>query len=128
MNTTTTATETTLPTTVEGKPHNLNFLDFIKFDIRAGVITKAETVPKSKKLLKLEVNFGEAGTRTIVAGISSSYEPELVVGFKVVAVLNLAPRTMAGIVSNGMLLAGHDKNGDVVLVHSNGIAEGSEIG
>lgn len=110
------------------KPTNLSAEDFFKLDIRAGTITQAEAVKKSK-LLNLQVSFGpEIGTRTILAGISEAYSPDTIVGLQVVAVLNLAPREMKGIVSNGMLLAGRSATGQLILVSPNGIAEGGEIG
>lgn len=110
------------------KPQNLAYDDFGKLDIRVGTITQAEAVKKSK-LLHLQVSFGpEIGTRTILAGISEAYSPETVVGLQVVAVLNLAPREMKGIVSNGMLLAGRSTTGQLILVAPNGIAEGGEVG
>jgi methionyl-tRNA synthetase len=111
------------------KPANLAYEDFAKLDIRAGTIVEAEAVPKSKKLLKLTVSFGEGvGNRTVMAGIASSYTPDTVLGIRVLAVLNLAPRTMAGVESTAMLLAGRNEDGSVVLAGSPGIATGSEIG
>src|SRR5271155_5472874 len=98
--------------TVNTKPQNLPYDDFAKLDIRVGLVTKAEAIPKSKKLLKLEVDFAEdRGPRTILAGIAEAYNPEGVVGLKIVAILNLAPRAMMGIQSEGMLLAGRDVQG-----------------
>lgn len=112
----------------EPKPTNLPAEDFFKFDIRVGTITQAEAVKKSK-LLNLQVSFGsEIGTRTILAGIAEAFSPETIVGLQVVAVLNLAPREMKGIMSNGMLLAGRSATGQLVLVNPNGIAEGGEVG
>jgi methionyl-tRNA synthetase len=103
--------------------------DFFKADLRAGTITSAEAVPKSKKLLKMSVSFGpEIGTRTILAGIAEAYNPEGIVGLQVVAVVNLPPRAMMGIESHGMLLAGRSATGQLILVSPNGIAEGETIG
>ena len=110
------------------KPQNLSIDDFAKLDIRVGTITQAESVKKSK-LLNLQVSFGpEIGTRTILASISEAYSPETIIGLEVVAVLNLAPREMKGIMSNGMLLAGRSSTGQLILVNPNGIAEGGEVG
>lgn len=81
------------------------FDDFKKVDIRAGRITSAERVPKSEKLLKLIVNFGELGNRQILAGIGKSYEPEAVLDKTATFVVNLAPRKMMGLESHGMILA-----------------------
>lgn len=110
------------------KPTNLSADDFFKFDIRVGTITQAEPVKKSK-LLNLQVSFGsEIGSRTILAGIAEAYNPEGLIGLQIVAVLNLAPREMKGIMSHGMLLAGRSATGQLILVNPNGIAEGEEVG
>lgn len=83
----------------------ITFDDFLKVDIRAGRITSAERVPKSEKLLKFTVNFGELGTRQILAGVGKSYEPETLVDKTAMFVVNLAPRKMMGLESHGMILA-----------------------
>lgn len=81
-------------------------IDFVRqLDLRVAAILKAEPVPKSKKLLKLEVDLG-LEKRTIVAGISQFYDPKNLVGQKVVVVANLKPATLMGIESHGMVLAG----------------------
>lgn len=121
------------------KPENLSYEDFAKFDIRVGTIAKAETIPKSKKLLKLEVSFGpEIGSRTILARIASSAmiydvdvercDPTILVGQRVIAILNLAPRQMMGIQSYGMILACHDKNNAIWLVQPGSVEDGTEVG
>jgi len=85
----------------------IEYSDFAKVDIRVGRITAAESVPKSDKLLKLQVNLGpELGTRTIVAGIAKSYDPAIALGQQVLVIVNLVPRKLMGIESHGMLLAG----------------------
>jgi methionyl-tRNA synthetase len=84
--------------------------DFLKIDIRAARVVAAERVPKSRKLMKLEVDLG-VERRTLVAGIAEAYEPEALVG-KVVAILaNLKPATLMGIESNGMILAANVPGG-----------------
>lgn len=112
------------------KPDVITYDDFAKCDIRVGTITKAEAVPKSEKLLKLEVYFGsEVGHRTIMAGIAKSFaSAEAVVGLQVTAILNLAPRKLMGVESHGMILAGHWDDGRVQLVTCNGVKDGGEIG
>lgn len=109
----------------EVKPENLSFDEFVKWDLRAGSITKIEEVPKSKKLVKLEVSFGTF-SRTILAGIKGS--PSLVEGQKVVAVLNLAPRAMMGFESHGMLLASHDENHTIWLINPGPVPDGTNVG
>lgn len=109
----------------ETKPENLSFDEFVKWDLRKGTIIKVEEVPKSKKLVKLEVSFGSF-SRTIVAGIKGS--PSLMEGAMVLAVLNLAPRSLMGITSHGMLLASHMEDGTIYLVNPGPVPDGSEIG
>lgn len=111
------------------KPQNLQYEDFAKLDIRVGSVLSIEAVPKSKKLLKLEVSFGPVlGNRTILAGVASALPDRLVVGQKVVAVLNLAPREMMGVLSNGMLLASHDEEDKIWLVSCGSVPDGSDVG
>jgi methionyl-tRNA synthetase len=78
--------------------------DVRKLDLRVGLVLKAERVPKSKKLIHLQVDIG-LEKRTIVAGIGESYQPEELIGRKVAVVANLKPATLMGITSQGMLLA-----------------------
>lgn len=106
----------------------IQFTDFEKLDIRAGTIRSAELVPKSE-LLKLDVSFGPLGNRTILARIATSFTPEAVVGRQIVAVLNLAPRKMKGIESNGMLLASERSDGVLALVSLSAVVpDGAEVG
>lgn len=105
----------------------ITYDDFVKVDLRVGTITKAEAILKSKKLVKLEVSFGEE-TRTILAGIAQSFPPETLVGVQIVAVLNLAPREMMGIQSHGMLLAAHGKDGGLFLASCAGAPDGAALG
>lgn len=112
------------------KPQNLPYEDFAKLDIRVGMICKSDSIPKSKKLLRLEVFFGpEIGHRVILAGIAQSFfDAAALVGQQVVAVVNLAPRTMMGIESHGMLLAGRWADGRLSLVSCPGVEDGGVIG
>ena len=87
-----------------------------KLDLRIGIVKQAVPVPKSKKLLKLQVDLGFE-QRTVVAGIGESYRPDDLIGKKVVVVANLKPATLMGVESQGMLLAGHSNEGlEVVAV------------
>jgi methionyl-tRNA synthetase len=88
--------------------------DFAKVDLRVGVVQVAERVPKSDKLLRLEVNIGTE-VRQVLAGIAEAYAPETLVGRKVVIVANLAPRKMRGLESNGMIVAASLEDGKPVL-------------
>lgn len=89
---------------IESLKAQIDIDDFKKLDIRSGIVLKAEPVPKSKKLLQLEVDLGFE-KRTVVAGIGESYSPEQVVGASVVILANLKPTVLMGIKSEGMLLA-----------------------
>ena len=102
---------------------------FFKVKLRVGRIVMAEAVPKSKKLLRLEVESG-SGIRQIVSGIAKSYTPESLVGRHVVYVENLKPAKLMGIESNGMVLAATDANGEAVLIEPEDVIRapaGSEV-
>ena len=88
--------------------------DFVKVDLRVGLVKVAERVPKSDKLLRLEVDIGSE-VRQVLAGIAEAYAPETLVGRKVVIVANLAPRKMRGLESNGMIVAASLEGGKPVL-------------
>jgi methionyl-tRNA synthetase len=89
--------------------------DFSKMDMRTGTILTAEKVEKSDKLLKLSVDLGFE-TRTIMSGIAKHFDPEKIVGQKIVVLANLAPRKMMGIESNGMVLLAEDASGKLHFV------------
>jgi methionyl-tRNA synthetase len=84
--------------------------DFMKVELRVAKVVAAEKVEKSKKLLKLHVDVGTEH-RTLVAGIAEAYDPDALVGKSVVVVFNLAPATLMGIESNGMVLAASPDGG-----------------
>jgi methionyl-tRNA synthetase len=88
--------------------------DFVKVDLRVAQVLVAERIPKADKLLRLEVDLGYE-KRQILAGIAQYYEPEKLIGRKIVIVANLAPRKMRGLESNGMLLAASLPEGNPVL-------------
>ena len=90
---------------VEGVARHIDIEDFAKVELRVGQVLTAERLPKSDKLLRLTVDLGEAEPRQILAGIAEHYEPEPLVGRKIVVVANLQPRKMRGVESQGMLLA-----------------------
>jgi methionyl-tRNA synthetase len=84
----------------------ITYDDFAKLDLRVGLITAAEHVPKKDRLLKLTVDVGESSPRTIVAGIGQTYQPCELVGKSTLFLVNLAPRDFGkGLVSHGMILA-----------------------
>ncbi len=78
-----------------------------KIDLRVGTVVKAETIPKAKKLLKLEVDVGEI--RTVVSGIAAHYEPDQLVGKQIILAVNLKPAKLMGVVSQGMAMAATNK-------------------
>ncbi|MGE0872046.1 MAG: methionine--tRNA ligase [Kofleriaceae bacterium] len=101
----------TPPATSEPVARNgtLTYEDFMKAELRVGKIVTAIAVPKAKKLLHLSVDLGEPTPRSIVAGIAEAYKPEALIGKQVIVVANLAPATIRGIRSEGMLLAAGDE-------------------
>jgi methionyl-tRNA synthetase len=86
--------------------------DFVKVDLRVGIVKDAAVVNGSDKLLHLHVDIGETQPRSIVAGIALAYKPETLVGRQVVIVANLAPRKLRGVESQGMILAA-SREGDI---------------
>ena len=90
--------------------------DFAKLDLRIGTIASAEKVEKADKLLKLQVDLGFE-TRTIVSGIAQHFKPESLVNKQVIVVVNLAPRKMRGIESQGMILTAEQPDGKLILVN-----------
>lgn len=100
---------------VEPQKPVTSFEDFQKMDIRVGTITSAEKVKKTKKLLKLQVDTG-IDERTVVSGIAEHYKPENIVGKQVAMLVNLAPRKIMGIESQGMILMAEDANGSLQFV------------
>ncbi len=101
--------------------------DVAKVDLRLGLVKTAERVPKSDKLLRLEVDLGEPAPRQILAGIGKHYAPEDLLGRRLVVVANLAPRKMMGLESQGMVLAASDEEGLSVLGVDKDIAPGVRV-
>ena len=104
------------------------FDDFTKLDLRVGTIIEAEKVRKTKKLLKLIVDTG-LDKRTIVSGIAESFTPEEVIGKKVTVLINLAPRVIAKVESQGMILMTETPEGKLVFVNpdEDGVTNGETI-
>jgi len=103
-------------TPAEPIKEEVTFEDFTKLDIRTGVILEAEKVKKTKKLLHLKVDIG-GEIRTIVSGIAESYSPEEVIGKQVSVLVNLAPRTIKKIESQGMILMAENNEGKLSFVN-----------
>ncbi len=101
---------------VEPQKEEINFDDFTKLDLRVGTILEAEKMPKAKKLLVLKVDTG-IDVRTIVSGIAEHFKPEDVIGKKVTVLVNLAPRALRGVESQGMILMTENAEGKLVFVN-----------
>jgi methionyl-tRNA synthetase len=101
---------------IEPQKDLISFDDFTKLDLRVGTILEAEKMPKAKKLLVLKVDTG-IDVRTIVSGIAESFTPEEVVGKQVTVLVNLAPRALRGVESEGMILMTETAEGKLVFVN-----------
>jgi methionyl-tRNA synthetase len=104
------------------------FEDFSKMDLRVGTIVEATKMPKADKLLVLKVNTG-LDTRTIVSGIAQSFKPEEIIGKKVTVLVNLAPRKLRGVESEGMILMTENAEGKLVFLNpdTTGVEDGTLI-
>ncbi len=118
--------------TIKGEEKNeeekemIEYEDFAKLDLRVAKIIAAERVPKSRKLIKLTISLGDE-ERTIVGGIALHYNPEELVGKKIIVIKNLKPRKLMGITSQGMLLAATNENEFSLLTLDRDVKEGSKI-
>ncbi len=95
-------------------------------DLRIAEVLSAEPVPKANKLLKIQISIGQE-KRQIVAGIAQQYKPEDLVGKKIVVIANLAPATIRGVDSKGMLLAATDGDKIILLIPEKDAASGAKI-
>ena len=104
------------------------FEDFTKLDMRVGTIIAAEKMPKAKKLLVLKVDTG-LDVRTIVSGIAESFTPQEIIGKRVTVLVNLAPRALRGVESQGMILMTQMPDGTLVFVNPDtaGVSNGDSI-
>jgi len=109
----------------EVKP-DVSYEEFTAMDLRVGTILAAQKVPKADKLLQFQVDLGFE-IRTIVSGIAEFFEPEALLGKKVTVMANLAPRTIRGVTSQGMLLLAEDSQGDLVFVSPDPGAENGSV-
>ena len=105
----------------------ISYEDFAKLDIRIGTVVAAELVPETDKLIKCTVDFGEMGTRTIVSGIAQWKKPEELVGRQLPYIVNLAPRVLRGVESQGMLLAASDEEGVALLSAERILPKGTKL-
>ncbi len=113
---------------VEPQKPTATFEDFSKLDLRVGTIIEAEKMPKANKLLVLKVDTG-IDVRTIVSGIAEYFSPEEVIGKRVTVLVNLAPRSLRGVESQGMILMTNNAEGKLVFVNpdADGVSNGTLI-
>jgi methionine--tRNA ligase beta chain len=104
----------------------ITFDEFMKLDIKVGTIIEAEKVPNSIKLIRLVIDFGDF-KRQVLAGIATKYSPEDLLGKQIPVVVNLAPRKMAGLVSQGMILAIGDGEVEALLQPTEKVKEGNSV-
>jgi len=115
-------------TVIEPQKETATFEDFSKLDLRVGTILEAEKMPKANKLLVLKVDTG-IDMRTIVSGIAEHFSPEEVIGKRVTVLVNLAPRALRGVESQGMILMTNNAEGKLVFVNpdADGVQNGALI-
>ena len=114
-----TTIETEVAPVTQPEPTYATVDDFDKIDIQIGTIKTAEYIEGADKLLRLTVDFGEAEPRQILSGIRKYYTPEELIGKQCPFVTNLAPRTMKGLTSYGMILAARTGDDKLALLHPN---------
>ena len=109
----------------------VSYDDFAKLDIRIGTIVAAEMIPNTDKLIKCTIDFGDppagGGTRTIVSGIAEWKKPEDLIGKQCPYIVNLAPRMLRGVESQGMLLALSDDDGLALIHPERNVQNGGKI-
>ena len=112
----------------EPQKETIQYDDFAKMDLRVGTILEAEKMPKANKLLILKIDTG-IDVRTIVSGIAESFKPEEIIGKRVTVLVNLAPRNLRGVESQGMILMTNNAKGKLVFVNpdADGVANGETI-
>ena len=106
----------------------IQYDDFAKLDIRVGTVIAAEHIPDTDKLLKCTIDFGEAaGTRTIVSGIAEWKKPDELIGKQLPYIVNLTPRVLRGVESQGMLLAVSDEAGVALFTPERNVPNGTKV-
>lgn len=105
----------------------IDFEDFSKVELKVGTVLEAEEVEGSEKLIKMMVDLGEEESRQILAGVKQWYKSEDFIGKQVVVVVNLEPRTIMGLESQGMMLAADSEDGPVFLTVPKKVPAGTKI-
>lgn len=117
-----------VPEPIVATPDYLTIEEFSKLEARIGIVLSAEAVEGSEKLIRFMLDFGEEKPRQILSGIKKWYEPETLIGKKMLFVINLAPRAMMGLESQGMLMAVDGLEGEpVFLVPEKEVKPGSRV-
>ena len=106
----------------------ITFEDFVKVDMRIGTIKECEVIEKSDKLLKMQVDFADLGVKQILAGVRKFYSPEDLQGKQGMFVVNLKPRKMMGMLSEGMMLVASDKQGLQRMIPAEEVQSGVKVG
>ncbi len=107
--------------------NEISFEEFMKVDLRVGIVKSVERIPGSEKLYKIRVDLGELGDRQLVAGIAKWYSPEDLLGKCIVVVTNLKPKKIFGEVSQGMLLAADEDGVPVILTTVRPVKPGTRV-
>ena len=105
----------------------INYDDFAKVELRVCEVVDCKPIKRAKKLLELTLNDGTKTPRTVASGIAKWYSPEDLIGKKVIVVANLAPRTLCGVESHGMILAGEITEDDVKVAFVEGLPAGTQL-
>ncbi len=107
----------------------VSITEFSALDLRVGQIIGIEDIEMARKpMYKLKIDLGELGTRTIVGGIKAFYTKEQLLGKKIIVVANLEPKSIAGVISEGMLLAAGDDQSISLLLPDKDVKAGTKIG
>lgn len=112
---------------MDAQKPQIKFEDFAKVDMRVGTVLSAECVGGSEKLIKMEVAFGEMGKRQIIAGIKAWYKPEDLAGKQLIFVVNIEPKKMMGLESQGMVLAVDYDDKAVIILPQEKVDNGATI-
>ena len=105
----------------------IQYDDFAKVELRVCEVIDCKPIKKAKKLLELTLNDGTKEPRTVASGIAKWYKPEELIGKKVIVVANLAPRTLCGVESHGMILAGEITEEDIKVAFVDGLPAGTQL-
>ena len=109
------------------EPKRISFNKFLQTELRVACVVEAARIEGTDRLLQLKLDVGELGPRQIVAGIAEAYEPEQLVGKKIVIVANLKPARIRGVESQGMLLAADLDGRPIVATFGEDVAAGTRV-